>query len=107
MKGTDTGEKIVRFGGLDFTTISDSGAWLDKNPEGIKFGYFIDVYNLCTLAARAINGESDCHTKNPPSLDSRMKRRGVSPPNLENVFFGLSTKFALESPTPLLMNRNR
>jgi len=59
LKGTDTGEKIVRFGGLGFTSISDSGAWLDKNPEGIKFGDFIDVYNLCTLVARAINGESD------------------------------------------------
>ena len=44
LKGSDTGEKIVRFGGLGFTTISDSGIWLDANPEGIQFGFFIDVY---------------------------------------------------------------
>ena len=59
LKGSDTGEKIVRFGGLGVTTISDSGIWLDANPEGIQFGFFIDVYNLCTLVARAINGELD------------------------------------------------
>jgi len=59
LKGTDTGDKIVRFGGLGFSTISDSGVWLDKNPEGIQFGYFIDVYNLCTLVARAISGDKD------------------------------------------------
>ena len=63
LKGTNTGEKIVCFGGLGFTTISDFGTWLDKNPEGIKFGYFIDVYNLCTLVARAINGKSDYSQK--------------------------------------------
>ena len=59
LKGTDTGDKIVRFGGLGFSTISDSCIWLDKNPEGIQFGFFIDVYNLCTLVSRAISGEKD------------------------------------------------
>ena len=54
LKGSDTGEKIVRFGGLGFTTISDSGIWLDANPEGIQFGFFIDVYNICTLVVRSL-----------------------------------------------------
>jgi len=55
LKGTDTGDKILRFGGLGFSTILDSCNWLDKNPEGIQFGFFI----LCTLVSRAISGEKD------------------------------------------------
>ena len=34
-------------------------AWLDIYPDGIKFGYFTDVYNLYILVARYINGETD------------------------------------------------
>ena len=54
LKGADSGEQNIQFGGLGFVTISDSLLWLDKNPNGIKFSYFIDVYNLCTLVSRAI-----------------------------------------------------
>ena len=44
---------------MGITTIQDSLAWLDKNPEAIKFGNFIDIYNLCILVVKEVNGETD------------------------------------------------
>ena len=59
LEGADAGKQVVPFSGLGFSTIADSMAWLDQNPDSIKFGYFIDVYNLCLLVDRDINGETD------------------------------------------------
>ena len=74
LKAMDAGEQTVRFGGLRFSTISDSMAWLDKNPDSTKFGYFTDVYNLCILVARDINGETDycqkIQTAKKPGIDN-------------------------------------
>jgi len=37
---------------------------MDKTPQAIKFGYFVDVYNLCILVvAKEVNGEKDYSTR--------------------------------------------
>ena len=49
LKGSEARDQVVKFGGLGFSTLADSRAWLDQNPEGISFGYFMDVYNLAEV----------------------------------------------------------
>jgi len=59
-------EKIVWFGHLCFSTVQDSAAWINLNPMSIKFGYFVDVYYLCLLVSRDLNGSgsvTDYYTK--------------------------------------------
>jgi len=66
LKDYEGKEKSVRFGHLGFSTVKDSAAWINLNPMAIKFSYFVDVYYLCLLVSRDLNGSSsvsDYYTK--------------------------------------------
>ena len=93
LQDTDGGEKVFCFGGLGFSTIEDSLTWLDKNLEAIKFGYFIDVYNFCILAAREFNGERDYfkRCRLPRSSDSAVPKK--------------QQRYAISNPLSLISSR--
>ena len=61
--GYDGSDKSVRFGSLGFCTVQDSSAWVETNLEALKFRYFKDIYALCILVAREVNGKKDCFKK--------------------------------------------
>ena len=59
----EANSKSMHFGGLCFANIQDAEAWINLNPEGLKFGYFVDVYSLCLLVANEVHGETGDYLK--------------------------------------------
>ena len=56
-------EKNVRFGSLNVSTIQDTEAWINLKPDAMKWGYLLDVYTICLLFEKLVNGERDYYKK--------------------------------------------
>ena len=65
--------KSLHLGSLHFDNIQDAEAWIYLNPEGLKFGYFVDVYSLCLLVANEVHGEKGEFLKKMKTAKSILK----------------------------------
>ena len=56
---SDKDTSIVKFGALGFKELSDAEAYVLSTEGAMNFGLFVDIYVVCILVTKEIDGESD------------------------------------------------
>ena len=56
---SDKDTSIVKFGALGFKELSEAEAYVVSTEGAMHFGLFVDIYVICILVTKEIDGESD------------------------------------------------
>ena len=56
---SDKDSSIVKFGALGFKDMSDAEVYVMSTEGAMNFGLFVDIYVVCILVTKEIDGESD------------------------------------------------
>ena len=56
---SDKDTTIVKFGALGFKELADAEAYITRVPGAMNFGLFVDIYVVCILVTKEIDGEID------------------------------------------------
>jgi hypothetical protein len=59
----DKDSLVVRFGALGFRQLADAQAYVSSSPGALNYGLIVDIYTICLLVTKEIDGEENFLTK--------------------------------------------